>query len=245
MNSFWFHEKCQSILFITFKHHHVSAANEPKRAGGLSPPTPTLLAPLLHLSKLWAPIALPKGGQREKAGDVLSAAQLSGTAQLAAQAHCLSMSFQVTSINILFSPLSGPWAPPPPSAPTSPWIGRLSSNKCFISCIDGYLGIAAPVKHQIEHHAHFNLRGDRLSLAEMKCGWLQFLPAAHGAVRPFGLWEQCQEGPEENRGIPSLWCKDGDRGGCGGPCDRWRENQEPASHLPQEVETQIPRGPDR
>ena len=85
---------------------------------------------------------------------MLSAAQLSGTAWLAAQAHCLSVSFQVTSINILFSPLSGPWPPPPPSAPTSPWVGQLSSNKCFISCIDGYLGIAAPVTHQIEHHAH-------------------------------------------------------------------------------------------
>ena len=48
----------------------------------------------------------------------------------------------------------------------------------------------------------------------MKCGWLQFLPGAHGAVRPFGLWEKCQEGPEENRGIPSLGCEDGTgRGG--------------------------------
>lgn len=36
------------------------------------------------------------------------------------------------------------------------------------------------------------------------------------------------------------------RGGVGGgPCDPWRENQEPTSHLPQEVETLIPPGPDR
>jgi len=48
----------------------------------------------------------------------------------------------------------------------------------------------------------------------MKCGWLQFLPGAHGAVRPFGLWEKCQEVAEENRGIPSLGCEDGTgRGG--------------------------------
>lgn len=49
MNGFWFHEKCPSVLFITFKHHHVSTANEPKKKkkwwwGALSPPTPALLA---------------------------------------------------------------------------------------------------------------------------------------------------------------------------------------------------------
>lgn len=47
----------------------MSTANEPK-SDQLSP-TPALLAPLLHLSKLWAPIALPKE-DGEKAGAVLS-----------------------------------------------------------------------------------------------------------------------------------------------------------------------------
>lgn len=137
MNSFWFHEKCQSVLFITFKHHHVSTANEPKKGGGLSPPTPTLLAPLLHLSKLWAPIALPKGGQREKAGDALSAAQLSGTARLAARAHCLSMSFQVTSINILFHPcqVPGPHLHPQPPLPLG-LAGFPRTNVLFLALMD-------------------------------------------------------------------------------------------------------------
>lgn len=148
-----FHEECQSALFIMFKHHHVSTANEPKRNDQLSPPTPALLAPLLHLSKLWAPIALPKGGWRESVA-VLSAAQLSGTAWLAAQAHCLSASFQVTSINILSHPcqVPGPHVHPQPPLPLG--LASFPRNKCFISPIDGYLGIVSPVTHQIEHHAH-------------------------------------------------------------------------------------------
>lgn len=39
-----------------------------------------------------------------RTGRLLSAAPLPGTAQLEAQAHCLSVSFQATSINILFPP---------------------------------------------------------------------------------------------------------------------------------------------
>jgi len=112
-------------------------ANEPKKRDQLFPPSPALLAPLLHLSKLWAPIALPKGGRREEAGAVLSAAQLSGTAQLAAQAHCLSVSFQVTSINILFHPcqVPGPHLHPQPPLP----LGLASfprTNVLFLALMD-------------------------------------------------------------------------------------------------------------
>lgn len=109
----------------------------------------------------------PEGGLRERAGDRLSAAQLSGPAQLEAQAHCLSVSFQVIPINILFSPLSCPWPLPRPSAPRlPPWIGRLPLNTCFISCLDGYLGTAAPATHWTEQHTHL-IRGVIIFLSQI------------------------------------------------------------------------------
>lgn len=54
-----------------------------------------------------------------------------------------SASFQVTSINILSHPCQVPFGPHVHPQPPLPWVGQLSSNKCFISSIDGYLGIAA------------------------------------------------------------------------------------------------------
>ena len=196
MNSFWFHEKCQSVLFITFKHHHVSTANEPKKGGGaLSSNSHTACPSPAPVKALGT--NCPAQGRTEGEGRGRAVSRPAVWHSPAGSSGSLPLHVFSSHIHQHpFSPLSGPWAPPPPSAPTSPWIGRLSSNKCFISCIDGCLGIAAPVTHQIEHRARFNLRGDRSSLAEMKCGWLQFPPAAHGAVRPSGLWEQCQEGPE-------------------------------------------------
>lgn len=79
------------------------AANKPKKVLALSfrlsiaCPSP---APVNALGTYL--LALGEGGGRT--GHKLSAAPLSGTAQLEAQAHCLAISFQATSINILFSP---------------------------------------------------------------------------------------------------------------------------------------------
>lgn len=134
MNGFWFHEECQSALFIMFKHHHVSTANEPKKSDQLSPPTPALLAPLLHLSKLWAPIALPKGGWREKAGAVLSAAQLSGWQLRLIASPCLFKSQPSTSFSHPCQ-VPGPHLHPQPPLP----LGLASfprTNVLFLALMD-------------------------------------------------------------------------------------------------------------
>lgn len=95
----------------------------------------------------------PGGGLRERTGDMLSAAQPSGTAQLEAQAHCLAFSFKSHPSTSFFHTVRLLAPTSTPSSLSS--IGRLSSNKCFISHIDGYLGTAALVIYWIEHHAHF------------------------------------------------------------------------------------------
>lgn len=71
------------------------------------------------------PALFPGRGLRERARDMPSAAQLSGSAQLEAQAHWLSISFEVTSINSLFSPchVPGPHLHPQPTLALAcfPW----------------------------------------------------------------------------------------------------------------------------
>lgn len=155
MNSFWFYEKCQPTLFMKIKNHHVLTANKTRKK---STSSLLQLQHCLHLSKFCVPISLPWGrAEGEDRGHAISAAQPSGAAQLSAtaqlkvQVHCLSISFQVTSINILFSPCQVPGLHPH-LQPSLDW--QLSLYKCFISRVDGYLGTTAPVIYWIEHHTH-------------------------------------------------------------------------------------------
>lgn len=70
----------------------------------------------------------PSRGRRQRAGDLLSAAQLSGTAQLDARAHGLSSVFTSEPSTPLLHPVR---FPAPISAPSPPRRARFPSTKVF------------------------------------------------------------------------------------------------------------------
>lgn len=185
-------------------------ANEPKKKYQLSPPTPALLAPLLHLSKLWAPTSLPWGRtEGEGRGQAVSSpaawhspAGSSGSLPLCVfSSHTHQHPFFTLVMSL--APTSTLSPPPPPLD----WLASLEHVFYFLPW---WISWHSSPCHTLDGAAYpLNSRGDHFSLANMECRWLQTLPIAHGDVRPFGLWEKCQKWPEENIRIPSLERKDG------------------------------------
>ena len=123
---------------------------------------PSLNHPL-HLSELRTPISLPRwraGGRGQPAG-VLSAAQLSGTAQLDAQAHCLSSLFTSHPSTPLFHPVRF-LAPTSPHPSPPPGLACLPPTKVFCLAWMDVLALQ-PLSHAGLSATPQNPRGESFS----------------------------------------------------------------------------------
>lgn len=109
-------------------------------------------------------------GRRERAVDLLSAAQLSGTAQLDAWAHCLSSLFTSYPSTPLFHPVRF-LAPTPAPSPPPGWA-RFPRTKVF------FLALMDILARQPLSHTGWN-PNPHFSRANMECRRLGLLPTHH------------------------------------------------------------------